>query len=88
MRGRQKDFRVLFFLIMLGMIVGSAVGEAIGLILPEGVVKDFFLKSVAWGFGPTPVNLVALTFTIGFAFDVNMMAVLGIVFAFYLFRWY
>ena len=88
MRSRQKDFRVLLFLVMLGMVVGSAVGEAIGLVLPAGVVKDFFLKSVTWGFGPTPVNLVAFTFTIGFAFDVNMMAVLGIVFAAYLFRWY
>ncbi|GJM44778.1 MAG: hypothetical protein DHS20C21_16200 [Gemmatimonadota bacterium] len=88
MRSRQKDFRVLIFLVMLGMVVGSAVGEAIGLVLPAGVVKDFFLKSVTWGFGPTPLNLVAFTLTIGFAFDVNMMAVLGIVFAAYLFRWY
>jgi hypothetical protein len=50
--------------------------------------KAFFLESVAWGFGPTPLNLVAFTFTIGFSFDVNVMAVLGIVFAAYLFRWY
>ena len=88
MKGRTKSFKILLFLVLLGMIVGSAIGEAIGLILPDGVVKDFFLKSVAWGFGPTPINLVAFTFTIGFSFDVNVMAVLGIVLAAYLFRWY
>jgi hypothetical protein len=88
LKGRQKSFKILFFLVMLGMIVGSALGEAIGHLLPDGVVKAFFLESVAWGFGPTPLNLVAFTSTIGFSFDVNVMAVLGIAFAAYLFRWY
>lgn len=91
MRSRQKDFKILLFLLILGMIMGSAVGEAIGRIVPEAgnsVVRDFFLKSVEWGFGPTPISLVVVTLTVGLSFKVNVVAVLGIVFAAYLFRWY
>lgn len=91
MKGRTKELKILLFLLVLGMIMGSAVGEAIGHIVPETanpVVRNFFLESVEWGFGPTPISLVVVTFTIGFSFKVNVMAVLGIVFAAYLFRWY
>jgi hypothetical protein len=75
-------------MVVLGMIVGTAVGEAIGLVLPEGVVKNFFLRSVSASIGPATVDLVAFTFTIGFSLKVNLMAVLGVVVSSYLFRWY
>jgi hypothetical protein len=38
--------------------------------------------------GPATVNLVALSFTVGFTVKINLMAVLGVVFATYLLRWY
>ena len=85
---RHKSFGFLLFMIILGMIVGTAIGEAIGLMLPDGVVKSFFLRSVTPSFSPTTVDLVAFTFTLGFSLNVNLMAVLGIVLAIYLFRWY
>ena len=88
MSQRQKSIGMLVFMVILGAIVGTAVGEAIGLILPDGVVKEFFLRSVATSVGPATVDLVAFTFTIGFSVKVNLMAVLGVVFATYLFRWY
>lgn len=90
MKSRQKDFKVLLALLILGMIMGSAVGEAIGHLVPDtgSVVRDFFLSSVQWGFGPAPIPLVVVTLTIGLSFKVNVMGVLGIVFAAYLFRWY
>jgi hypothetical protein len=88
MKGRQKSIGLLAVLLILGMIVGSAVGEAIGLVLPDGVVKEFFLRSVSASVGPATVDLVAFSFTLGFSLNVNLMAVLGVVFATYLFRWY
>ena len=85
---RQKSAGILIVMIVLGMIVGTAVGEGIGLILPDGVVKNFFLRSVTASVGPATVDLVAFSFTLGFSLKVNIMAVLGVVFATYLFRWY
>ena len=85
---RQKSIGVLVVMVILGMILGTAVGEGIGHLLPDGVVKDFFLSAVNTGLGPTTVDLVAFTFTLGFSLKINVMAVLGVVFATYLFRWY
>jgi hypothetical protein len=85
---RQKSVGFLIFMIVLGVVVGSAVGKAIGLILPEGVVKEFFLNSVKWSLGTTSLDIVALTLTFGLSLEVNVMAVLGVIFAMYLYRWY
>ncbi len=88
MSQRQKSLAMLIFMVILGAIVGTAVGEALGLILPDGVVKDFFLRSVVAAVGPATFDLVAFTFTLGFSIKINLMAVLGVVFSTYLFRWY
>ena len=85
---RHKSFWFLLFMVVLGMVLGTAVGEAIGLILPDGVVKNFFLRSVNASIGPATLNLVAFTFTLGFSLKVNLMGVLGVVVSSYLFRWY
>ena len=85
---RHKSFWFLLFMVVLGMVLGTAVGEAIGLILPDGVVKNFFLRSVNASIGPATLNLVAFTFTLGFSLKVNLIGVLGVVVSSYLFRWY
>lgn len=85
---RQKSVKVLVVMVVLGMILGTAVGEGIGHLLPPGVVKDFFLNSVSTSVGPATIDVVAFAFTLGFSLKVNVMAVLGVVFATYLFRWY
>jgi hypothetical protein len=75
-------------MLVLGILIGTAVGEGIALLLPDGVVKDFFLRAVTASVGPATVNLVAFSFTIGFSLKLNIMAVLGVIFATYLYRWY
>ena len=86
--GRQKSTRVLVFMVLLGMVLGSVVGEAFEQILPDGVVKRFFVDSVGWGIEPGTLNLVVVTLTVGFSIKLNIMSVLGVVLSIYLFRWY
>jgi len=85
---RQKRIRILIVMVVFGMILGTALGEAIAVLLPEGVVKEFFLRSVVSSIGPGTLNLVAFSVTFGMSFKVNVMAVLGMILAAYLFRWY
>jgi hypothetical protein len=85
---RQKRIRILVVMVVFGMILGTALGEAIAVLLPEGVVKEFFLRSVVSSIGPGTLNLVAFSVTFGMSFKVNVMAVLGMILAAYLFRWY
>jgi len=85
---RQKRIGILIVMVVFGMIVGTALGEAIAVLLPEGVVKEFFLRSVLASVGPGTLNLVAFSITFGMSFKVNVMAVLGMILAAYMFRWY
>jgi len=87
MRFRQS-VGLAVVVIFIGALIGSVLGEVVGLLLPDGVVKEFFLKSVQFGFSPTTLNLVLLTFTIGITMKINIVGVIGIFLASYIFRWY
>ena len=77
----------ILIIILLGALVGSALGEVLGLILPEGVVKEFFLRSADFGVGPGTLNLVVFSFTLGFTLKVNVIGVIGIGLVAYFLRW-
>jgi len=73
--------------IIVGALIGSAIGEVIGILVPEGVVRDFFLKSASASLGPGTLDIILLTITLGFSFKLNVMGVIGILIAAYALRW-
>ena len=79
---------MILIAMVLGALLGSTLGEAIGGILPDGVVKDFLTKTASIGFSPVAVNLVIISFTFGFTFYLNIIGVIGIIIAAYILRWY
>ena len=85
---RRQRFGVLVLWLAAGAVIGSLVGQLIGLILPEGVVRQFFLTGTNIGFGPGTLDLAVLSITVGFRLTINVVGVLGILFAGYYFRWY
>ncbi|MBN1543034.1 DUF4321 domain-containing protein [candidate division KSB1 bacterium] len=74
--------------LLLGALMGSALGQVLGLVLPAGVVKEFFLRSIAFGFSPATIDLSLITLTLGFTFQLNVIGVIGIILAAYILRWY
>ena len=84
---RHISFRLLILYVILGALIGSLLGE-IARLLPSGVVKDFFLRSVTAGFNPATLNLKIITYTVGFTFTLNIAGVLGVAIAVYMLRWY
>jgi hypothetical protein len=76
---RRRSLALVALLLFLGIIVGTVLGEAIGLILPEGkVVRDVFVNATDLHVGPVHVDLVVFSFTLGFSLRVNLMSVIGI----------
>lgn len=74
--------------LFLGILVGSVVGQAIGLFVPEGgVAHQLFVDYQGFGLGPTSVDLVAFDLTLGFSIHVNLMSVIGIFLVAQLLRW-
>ncbi len=83
-----KSFGRIVLIIVLGCMIGTLFGKLIGLVLPEGVVRDFFLNEASFEVGPTPINLGLFAFTLGFRLTLNIVGLLGVALAIYLLRWY
>ena len=45
---KRKSVAFIVLILLLGALVGSALGEVLALILPDGVVKEFFFGSHKW----------------------------------------
>jgi hypothetical protein len=75
-------------MLVVGMLIGSMLGEVISLVLPDGVVKQFFLKSITPGFQLTQIDLEVVKITLGLELKLNIISILGVLLAVYLFRWY
>lgn len=84
---KKKRLATIILIIFVGALIGTVLGELIGLVIPDGVVKQFFLKSASASFGPGTLDIIVLTFTIGFSFKINIIGILGILIAAYALRW-
>ena len=84
---RRKSFGYFLLVIVAGALIGTVLGEIIAFVIPDGVVKDFFLKSATASLGPGTLNIIVMSFTLGFSIKLNITGVIGILVAAYAFRW-
>jgi len=86
---RRRPLAVVALILFLGIIVGTVMGEVIGIILPEGkVIRDVFVSSTDFHVGPVHLDLVVFSFTLGFSLRVSLMSVVGVFVVSLLLRWY
>jgi hypothetical protein len=86
---RRRSFAVVALIMFLGIVVGTVVGEAIGLLMPEGkVVRDVFVNSTDFHVGPLHLDLVVFSFTFGFSLRVNLMSAVGVFLVALVLRWF
>ena len=90
MHHKKNTFRILLVFLILGLLIGSVVGELLALILPDGSVVEMFLTHpiIRPQLGPATIDLVVLSFTLGFALKLNIISVLGVIFSAVLLRRY
>jgi|TARA_B100001540_G_C15676588_1_gene582760 hypothetical protein len=87
----KKSFEFVFFVILVGMLIGTVFSLFISFFIPEGVVKNFFLLSKSLGFGAVENNWLDLgfiRFKIGFFFDISIVSVIGLLVSWYLLRYF
>lgn len=83
----RKNLKVYTIVVIVGLLLGSFLGEMLARFLPAGVARDFFTTSVAGAFGPVTIDLVSLGLTLGpLTIYVNLMSLVGVVLAAYLYR--
>ena len=82
--------------VFVGAIIGGVIGELFGWILPQGVVKEFFLTPLSFDIGGLAGNetgvilldLKIITLKFGLAMKFNFTSVIGIAVAYYILRYF
>jgi len=89
MRANEKrSILFLFLILFVGAAAGTALSSFVGLTMPDGVVRDFFLNSKPLGWDPFTMNLQIITLTTGFTIDISVASIIGMVVAWYFLRYF
>jgi len=87
---KKSNFGILIIFVVIGLLLGSIIGELLALILPDGSVVEMFLTYpiIRPELEPTTLNLIVTTITFGFSLKLNIISALGIIFSVVLLRRY
>ena len=88
---RKRSISFIFLILFFGVITGSILSQFITVVLPSGVVKDFFLTSNSIGWGIKPDNwmdLFVIRFKTGLFVDVSVVSILGMGISWYFLRYF
>ncbi len=81
----RKSYTLLTWGLIIGIVSGDIIGQILLKILPESPVKSLVLNSVHIGFSPATIDLIVFKFTIGLVFSFNLLTVIFIIIALYVF---
>jgi hypothetical protein len=87
----KRSLFLLFLILFIGAICGSILSQFVGVLFPEGVVKDFFLSSHSFGWGANEnnwVNFFVIRFKTGFYVDISITSILGMLVSWYFLRFF
>jgi hypothetical protein len=86
---QRKALGMLIVTLFVGVLIGSAIGQMLGLFLPTDhiVVKALVSPLITYNAGPWDINLIILVITIGFKLYINFFSIIGIVGAWYYHRY-
>ena len=78
----KRGFWFFLGLLLVSAIIGSAVGEIVGLLLPaDSFARQFFTVTAAPFFGPAEFDLILAKITFGVALHLNLMALFAMIIA-------
>ncbi len=91
---KKRSWGYITLGLVVGALIGSLLGNFFGWILPEGVVKDFFLIGVSFDLaglvgsesGVITLNLIIITIKFGLSVAFNFTSLIGLATAYYFLR--
>ena len=92
---QKRKIHIIVISLFAGAIFGGVFGNVFSLILPESVVKDFFLTSINFDlaglvgneFGVIVLDLKVIVLKFGLSMSFNFTSVVGIAVAYYILRY-
>ena len=90
---KKRSVSIIILVLFFGTFFGTLSGELLGWLLPESVVKDFFLKSINFslgGYRGEPMTLDFIMFVIKFGLKVtfNFTSIIGFATSYYFLRYF
>tara|TARA_Y100000816_G_scaffold275580_1_gene243935 strand:- start:823 stop:1110 length:288 start_codon:yes stop_codon:yes gene_type:complete len=93
---KKRSLSLIMIILFFGTMLGSIFGELIGWILPESVVKEFFLKSINFSLGGLigddngviNLNLIMISLQFGMKLTFNFCSIIGFSAAYYFLRYF
>lgn len=86
-RGPSKHRPVFHVLVLAsGFVAGGLLTQVSRRFLPTGAVKEFLTTGVTPSVGPIPIDLIILKLSLGFALDVSLLSLLGVLIAYLIAR--
>ena len=93
---KNRDISLIAIGLIAGAIIGGVLGNLMGWMLPEGVVKDFFLTSFELDIGSSlgdekgvvVIDLKIITLKFGLALSLNFTSVMGLAISYYILRFF
>ncbi|HHZ80335.1 MAG TPA: hypothetical protein EYN68_01860 [Candidatus Marinimicrobia bacterium] len=92
----RRDLKVVILVLFAGAMIGTLFGDLIGFVLPEGVVKQFFLQSTEFSLGGlvgTPndaisLDIGAIALILGLKIQLNFATIFGLAVSYYFLRYF
>ena len=92
---QKRKIHIIVISLFIGSIFGGVFGNIFSLVLPESVVKDFFLTSINFDLGGLVgsetgviiINLRVIVLKFGLSMSFNFTSVIGIAIAYYILRY-
>ncbi len=92
---KKRKLHIIVLSLFIGAIFGGVVGNIFSLVLPESVVKDFFLTSITFDLGGLVnndlglfvIDLKIIVLKLGLSISFNFTSVIGIAVAYYILRY-
>ncbi|MCK9484088.1 MAG: DUF4321 domain-containing protein [Candidatus Marinimicrobia bacterium] len=85
---RKIPLILVIGVLLLGAMLGSLLGELLKMALPDGVVKEVFLRSIDVMLGPAVIDLLMFSVTLGLTLKFNFIGIIGIAVAYYILRFW
>ena len=92
----KRSLSIIVLILFFGTLFGTLLGEFLSWILPDSVVREFFLKSINFNLGFSDVNeggvfsldLVMLTVKFGLNLTFNFTSIIGFAISYYFLRYF
>jgi len=86
-RRLKENMRLTIFILLMGLILGSFIGDLLGMVLPDGAVKMVMTTPLKIGFHPVSIDLHIFTLVLGFMIKINLFGFIGVLILGYSLKW-